>query len=164
MLDSITLKFTENDDLILPAGGITVFVGPNNSGPDLKVIGIKPFWNVTWVERCLHEGFARCWYAGEWFEPADDGYRDTLLDGFVAFSDHNRNMNSRDFVYWFNGEGMVEFCIERDSQGLGLRAFQRQESEVATPKHRQPRRSYKRADRALRDLFDEDSRSRPSPS
>jgi energy-coupling factor transporter ATP-binding protein EcfA2 len=35
MLESITLKFTENNDLTLPASGITVFVGPNNSGKSL---------------------------------------------------------------------------------------------------------------------------------
>lgn len=35
MLDSITLKFTENADIVLPAAGITVFVGPNNSGKSL---------------------------------------------------------------------------------------------------------------------------------
>lgn len=35
MLDSITLKFTEHHDLVLPASGITIFVGPNNSGKSL---------------------------------------------------------------------------------------------------------------------------------
>lgn len=35
MLDSITLKFTQHDDLVLPAAGITIFVGPNNSGKSL---------------------------------------------------------------------------------------------------------------------------------
>lgn len=35
MLDSITLKFTQHEDLVLPAAGITIFVGPNNSGKSL---------------------------------------------------------------------------------------------------------------------------------
>ncbi|HZF85362.1 MAG TPA: AAA family ATPase [Burkholderiaceae bacterium] len=35
MLESITLKFTETPDLILPTTGITIFVGPNNSGKSL---------------------------------------------------------------------------------------------------------------------------------
>lgn len=35
MLKSVTLKFTENEDLLLPAAGITVFVRPNNSGKSL---------------------------------------------------------------------------------------------------------------------------------
>lgn len=35
MLSSITLKFTQHNDLILPTSGITVFVGPNNSGKSL---------------------------------------------------------------------------------------------------------------------------------
>ena len=35
MISSIVLKFTENSDLNLPTSGITVFVGPNNSGKSL---------------------------------------------------------------------------------------------------------------------------------
>jgi ABC-type polar amino acid transport system ATPase subunit len=35
MLSSITLKFTEHDDLVFPAEGVTIFVGPNNSGKSL---------------------------------------------------------------------------------------------------------------------------------
>lgn len=35
MISSIVLKFTENADLNLPTSGITVFVGPNNSGKSL---------------------------------------------------------------------------------------------------------------------------------
>lgn len=46
MLDSITLKFTENDDLILPAGGITVFVGPNNSGKSLLLKEVEQAFHV----------------------------------------------------------------------------------------------------------------------
>jgi hypothetical protein len=123
--------------------------------PDLKVVGVKPFWEISWIERCLHEGFATCWYAGEWFEPFDDGYRDTLIEGFVAFSDDNRDMNSRDFVYWFNGEGMAEFVMERSRQCLSLRAFQRQESEVAMPSSPRKRGTKRQSQRAMADLFDE---------
>ncbi len=121
--------------------------------PDLKVVGVKPFWEATWIERCLHEGFARCWYAGEWFEAADEGYREVLVEGFTAFSDHDRDMNSRDFIYWFNGDGMAEFCMERNSQGLSVRAFQRQESEVAMPFPPRKRRSKRHSKKAIRDLF-----------
>lgn len=35
MISTIVLNFTENIDLILPTTGITVFVGPNNSGKSL---------------------------------------------------------------------------------------------------------------------------------
>lgn len=41
MLSSITLKFTEHADLILPASGITIFVGPNNSGKSLVLKEIE---------------------------------------------------------------------------------------------------------------------------
>jgi hypothetical protein len=96
----------------------------------MKLIGIKPFWNVKQIERNLHEGFARCWYQGEWFELLDEGYRDCLIDGFTAFSDTDRDKNSIDFIYWFNGDGMAEFVIERCKQGLTLQKFLRQETDV----------------------------------
>jgi len=36
MLESISLKFTENEELVIdPAQGVIVFVGPNNSGKSL---------------------------------------------------------------------------------------------------------------------------------
>ena len=35
MLNTITLNFTDSPPLVLPASGITVFVGPNNSGKSL---------------------------------------------------------------------------------------------------------------------------------
>lgn len=98
--------------------------------PDLNVIGIKPFWNVTRLERLLHVGLARCWYHGEWFELIDDGYRNTLIGGFVEFSDADRDRNSVDFIYWFNSSGMAEFTSEQCSQRLTTSRFLRQESSV----------------------------------
>jgi predicted ATP-dependent endonuclease of OLD family len=41
MLESITLTFTDSPDLQLPAAGITVFVGPNNSGKSLVLREIE---------------------------------------------------------------------------------------------------------------------------
>lgn len=41
MFTSITLKFTEHQDLTLPGAGITVFVGPNNSGKSLVLKEIE---------------------------------------------------------------------------------------------------------------------------
>ncbi len=46
MLTSITLKFTEHKDLVLPASGITIFVGPNNSGKSLVLKEIESAFNV----------------------------------------------------------------------------------------------------------------------
>jgi hypothetical protein len=45
MLASITLKFTEHADLVLPASGITIFVGPNNSGKSLVLKEIERAFN-----------------------------------------------------------------------------------------------------------------------
>ncbi|MEI5680092.1 MULTISPECIES: GIY-YIG nuclease family protein [unclassified Mesorhizobium] len=97
--------------------------------PDMSLIGFKPFWGVSHHERALHAGFARYWYAREWFNfEGDDDVRDLLLDGFTAFSDDSPDRNSVDFIYWFNGDGMAEFLIEMDRQRLSLSKFQKQES------------------------------------
>ncbi|MFE1600603.1 GIY-YIG nuclease family protein [Methylobacterium sp. ID0610] len=103
--------------------------------PDMRLMGIKPFWNVSKVERMLHEGFCRGWYYGEWFEFEDEDYKETLLDGFIAFSDEDRDINSVNFIYWFNGEGMAEFSIERARQHLSLPKFVKQESNTQKNKH-----------------------------
>jgi hypothetical protein len=97
--------------------------------PDMTLIGFKPFWGVSHHERCIHSGFARYWYAREWFSfEGDDDARDLLLDGFTAFSDDSADKNSINFIYWFNGDGMAEFLIEMDQQRLTLPKFQMQES------------------------------------
>ena len=97
--------------------------------PDMRLIGFKPFWGVSHRERLLHCGFARYWYALEWFNfEGDDDVRDILVDGFAAFSDDSPDRNSVDFIYWFNGDGMSEFLIEMDQQKLTLPKFQMQES------------------------------------
>ena len=97
--------------------------------PDMTLIGLKPFWGVSYHERQLHTGFSRYWYAREWFnfEGASD-IRDLLIDGFRAFSDNNPDRNSVVFIYWFNGDGMAEFPMEMDRQRLSLPKFQKQES------------------------------------
>lgn len=46
MFSSITLKFTENADLTLPTSGITVFVGPNNSGKSLVLKEVEQAFMV----------------------------------------------------------------------------------------------------------------------
>lgn len=96
--------------------------------PDMKLIGCKPFWNVNRIERDLHAGFAVGWYAGEWFAFADKHDRNLLLDGFMAFSDTDRDMNSVNFIYWYNGDGMAEYVMARAEQGVSLPKFLRQES------------------------------------
>ncbi|MBI4967827.1 MAG: GIY-YIG nuclease family protein [Rhodospirillales bacterium] len=97
--------------------------------PDLTLIGFKPFWGVLYHERLLHTGFANYWYFGEWFNfEGDDDARDLLLEGFVAFSDDNPDTNSINFIYWYNGEGMVEFQVAMHDQKLTLPKFQNQES------------------------------------
>lgn len=46
MLHSITIKFSETGDIIIPAKGITVFVGPNNSGKSLVLKEIEDAFHI----------------------------------------------------------------------------------------------------------------------
>jgi hypothetical protein len=97
--------------------------------PDMILIGFKPFWGMSHHERLPHTGFANYWYAGEWFNfEGDDDARDLLLEGFVAFSDDNPDSNSVNFIYWYNGGGMIEFQMAIHDQKLTLPKFQKLES------------------------------------
>lgn len=95
--------------------------------PELQIVGIKPFWGYKNTERLMHVGFARAWKTAEWFELPDEGYRMALVDGFAAFDDHDINRNSVDFIYWFNGDGMAEFVMERSKQGTSIPQFLKSE-------------------------------------
>lgn len=46
MLKNVTLKFTENADLTIPAQGITIIVGPNNSGKSLLLREIETAFTI----------------------------------------------------------------------------------------------------------------------
>lgn len=97
--------------------------------PDMVLIGLKPFWGVSHHERLLHTGFASYWYSGEWFDfKGDDDARDLLLEGFVAFSDDSPDANSVNFIYWYSGEGMIEFQMAMHDQKLTLPKFQKEVS------------------------------------
>ena len=46
MLEQVTLKLTENSEIRIPASGVTIFVGPNNSGKSLTLREIEKCFNV----------------------------------------------------------------------------------------------------------------------
>ena len=94
--------------------------------PDIEVIAVKPFWNISELERMLHEGLADNWHKGEWFEISDESIQEFLIDGFRGFYQKDRDMNSVDFIYWYNGSGMMEFQMERCERRVSLRKFQRE--------------------------------------
>lgn len=54
MLQSIDLEFTETGKLTLPARGITIFVGPNNSGKSLVLREIEEVFNIHPFPTGLH--------------------------------------------------------------------------------------------------------------
>jgi len=92
--------------------------------PDGVVAGMKPFWDIHACERTLLCGLAQHWFDGEWHDFPDESYSDFLLQGFVAFDDHDRNKNSLDFVYWMHEFG--EILIEYNSRRISLRKWQRE--------------------------------------
>ena len=93
--------------------------------PHVKVLAMKPFWNVGELERMLHEGLANYWHEGEWFRIPDAQVADFLIEGFQEFYEKDRDTNSVDFIYWYNSSGMLDFPIERHHRQVSLRQFQR---------------------------------------
>lgn len=94
----------------------------------MNVVGIKPFWNVSRIERLLHVGMSISWYDREWFEPLDESYLDTMTGQFKEFYDEDINRNSVDFIYWYNSSGMAEFAIDLNYQKVSVKKFMRTES------------------------------------
>jgi hypothetical protein len=47
--------------------------------PDIEVVAMKPFWNISELERMIHEGLADCWHRGEWFKFLDDDMQDFMV-------------------------------------------------------------------------------------
>jgi len=106
--------------------------------PDMELVGIKPFWGISEVERAVHTGLSRWWYKGEWFQFTDKEDLAFFFDDFIAFHDEDRDRNSVDFRYWMNGSGMAEFTLERSRTGTSLTKFKRQESGYCKPEHSAP--------------------------
>lgn len=94
-------------------------------------MAIKPFWNHKILEQEIQIGMSNCWRHGEWYEMLDEGYYETFVVEFCAFSNDNINENSRDFIYWINGSGMGEFIVEMQEQGLSKTKFLKQVSELS---------------------------------
>ena len=97
--------------------------------PNMKLVGVKPFWLISEFEKSLHIGLAQWWYEGEWFHPGEDPYLEDFIHNFRAFSDDDtqRDWNSINFVHWRNdfSESAMEWATRQQS----LRAFQRDVSE-----------------------------------
>ncbi|MDN3275192.1 GIY-YIG nuclease family protein [Frankia sp. RB7] len=93
--------------------------------PDLEIVGVKPFWEISSLERQLHSGLADHWYSREWHRFPDDTY-DWLFDDFRGFYDEDRDMNSVDFIYWITGSGMAELIMEQEDRKISLRKWQRE--------------------------------------
>lgn len=89
--------------------------------PDLEIVGIKPFWNISALERELLAGLGQFWISGEWHEFPDDTY--DILEQFSAFYDEDRDMNSVDFLYWMHEFG--ETLMEYSRRNVSLRKWQR---------------------------------------
>lgn len=97
--------------------------------PDAEVIGVKPFWSHTALERALHVGLAQFWHDKEWYDFQDDDFFEYFIDEIRAFSDENINANSINFIYMMNGTGMAEFTLEESSSDISKRKFLRENSQ-----------------------------------
>jgi hypothetical protein len=94
--------------------------------PDMELIAVKPFWDVSVLERLLHSGLAKFWYEGEWHQFSNEIDSRFLIDGFCKFSDNDRDLNSIDFIYRVNGSGMAELIREHNHRRISLRQWQRE--------------------------------------
>lgn len=120
MLKSITLKFTESPPLSVAAEGVTIFVGPNNSGKSLLLREVEQsIENVNFQGRLLAD-FDLVW-------PAD-----VELNQFINTAVANRNSNlSNEFggVTRFTSNGQYErgdihiFGLRNSFQNRNARAF-----------------------------------------
>jgi len=90
--------------------------------PEFDLIGVKPFWNISALERDFLAGLAQFWFSGEWHEFPDEDY-DYIFDDFAAFYDEDRDMNSVNFIYWMHEFG--EILMEYNSRQISLRKWQR---------------------------------------
>jgi hypothetical protein len=94
--------------------------------PDMELIGVKPFWNYSRLERELQCGLANYWHAGEWHKFDCEEDYEFLVDGFKEFYDDDIDKNSVDFIYWINGSGMAELLHEQCNREISLRRWQRE--------------------------------------
>ncbi len=91
--------------------------------PDVEIIGVKPFWNHTSLERAIHVGLAQFWYNKEWYDFQDDEFFEYFINEIRAFSDDDINANSINFAYMMNGTGMAEITIEESNSGKSKKGF-----------------------------------------
>ncbi|WP_417832418.1 GIY-YIG nuclease family protein [Terasakiella sp.] len=96
--------------------------------PDLEVLAVKPFWQVSVVEQHIHQGLAQYWYDREWFRIVDEGIYESVIETFQDFYDDNRDSNAINFIYWYNGSGMPDLLSLRHQRKESIREFQRNAS------------------------------------
>jgi hypothetical protein len=94
------------------------------SPEELEIVGVKPFWNISRIEYSLHSALAEFWHRGEWHKFNDEYWLKFFLDKFRAFSDHNQNANSVEFIYWMNRDNYVEAIRMRMEHKMSLRKWQ----------------------------------------
>ncbi|WP_181902781.1 ATP-dependent nuclease [Lysobacter soli] len=88
MLRSVTLKFTEHDPITLDARGITIFVGPNNSGKSLALRELHALFENQELPASLQllSGYDLAW--------PSEGEIDALLDRLAALVVQPNNLAS----------------------------------------------------------------------
>ncbi|MCI5075743.1 GIY-YIG nuclease family protein [Oricola sp.] len=88
--------------------------------PDIEIVGIKPFWHASYLERAIHIALSDFWVAGEWFDFKGDEFEKDFIETFCDFYDDDINRNSVDFIYWMNSTGMSEMTLEQSQMAMTL--------------------------------------------
>lgn len=101
--------------------------------PHMKVIGTKPFWNHSVLEKNLHIGLAMFSTNGEWYDFKNDEFEEYFVQSFTDFDDKEINRNSIDFIYFLNSSGMAEFTIEFCQRNISKKKFLEEESLHSRP-------------------------------
>jgi len=96
--------------------------------PDINIIGVKPFWNISYLERALHIACVWHWESNEWHKFFDAESEELILSEFKAFSDEDINTNSVNFIYFMNGSGLSEFTLEFSSRNISLKQWRDEET------------------------------------
>lgn len=97
--------------------------------PEIRIVAVKPFLGITYVERVLHIVLVWHWHSNEWHKFIDREHKEIFMEEFFAFDDSDINGNSVDFPYFINGTGLGDFGMEFSSKNTSLKKWREIETQ-----------------------------------